>query len=383
MKKILVIVPRYFPDTSAGGPIFATKSFAKLLFELGYNVKLLTLNTSNLKNKFGKIDGVDVVYYKLNKIFNNLSKSGWGFSLDFTFNIIKEIKWCDVIYVRSFWNYISLITFILNIFFRKKLIFSVNGKFSKYALKSSSWKKKIAFFFIKPFLANYTVQYASYDEMKNVSLNYLRKLKSIVIPNAVIDNKIVLKKQNHNKQINFYSVSRIDQIKNIDYSLQELSKSELMLTYSIFGDYNNEYGRKLINLSTTLFDEVIVNNNVYFKNKKKAKKTVNFYGWMNSNEIYRVVDDNFIFLQMSYSEGLSNSVIQAISLGIRCVVSTGCQMSSLAKKNIIKEIETNNGSLKNIVNNANKLIMNKKQLVDYYKYNYSRNAVRKKISELI
>ena len=54
MKKVIIIVPRYLPDTSAGGPIFDTKNFKKLLFELGYNVKLLTLNTSNLESKFGK-----------------------------------------------------------------------------------------------------------------------------------------------------------------------------------------------------------------------------------------------------------------------------------------------------------------------------------------
>ena len=64
-----------FP-TLAGGPIFY-KNFTKLLFELGYNVKLLTLNTSNLESKFGKIDGINIIYYKVNKIFNNLSKSGY------------------------------------------------------------------------------------------------------------------------------------------------------------------------------------------------------------------------------------------------------------------------------------------------------------------
>ena len=81
MKKVIIIVPRYLPDTSAGGPIFATKNFTKLLFELGYNVKLLTLNTSNLESKFGKIDGINIIYYKVNKIFNNLSKSGWVFMI--------------------------------------------------------------------------------------------------------------------------------------------------------------------------------------------------------------------------------------------------------------------------------------------------------------
>ena len=381
MKKVIIIVPRYLPDTSAGGPIFATKNFSKLLFELGYNVKLLTLNTSNLESKFGKIDGINIIYCKVNKIFNNLSKSGWGFSLDFTSNIIKEIKWCDVIYVRSFWNYISLITFILNIFYRKKLIFSVNGKFSKYALKSSSWKKKIAFFFIKPFLTNYTIQYASYDEKKKVSLNYLKKLKSITIPNVILDNKIVLSKPKNFEHNNFYSVSRLDKIKNIEYTLNELSKSKCNLKYSIFGDYKNEYGQYLIDLSTKLFDKVIVNG-IVLSNNNKSNKVINFYGWMNSDEIYKKIDYNFIFIQMSHSEGLSNSIIQAMSLGVRCIISTGCQMSSLANKNIVKDITTKKNNLTKLVDNLDYLVINKKSVINFYEKNYSRLAIEKKIKQL-
>ena len=81
MKNFIIIVPRYYPDISYGGPTLSVSNMAKKLFYLGYkNTLIISLKDSPKK----KIDHEQAksyfrnfikgnIFYQIKKILNFLS----------------------------------------------------------------------------------------------------------------------------------------------------------------------------------------------------------------------------------------------------------------------------------------------------------------------
>ena len=138
--KGLIVTPAYYPDKTKGGSIAGCRSFAKAI-SINHEVEICTLDTTNQGERSVKVDGIRVLYFKVTKGLEWLSKSGWGFSIKFSFWFIKNFKNYDYIYIRSLWNYISLFSSIVCILTGKKYGISSSGKFSRYALKSSFLKQ--------------------------------------------------------------------------------------------------------------------------------------------------------------------------------------------------------------------------------------------------
>ena len=136
----LIVIPAYYPDKSIGGAISGCRSFAKAI-SIKHKVEIITLDTTAQGQRVKEVDGLKVSYLKGTKGLDWLSKTKWGFSLGFSKWFIENHKKYDYIYLRSLWNYISLFAAIICLFSRKKYIISSSGKFSKFALKRSFWKK--------------------------------------------------------------------------------------------------------------------------------------------------------------------------------------------------------------------------------------------------
>ena len=112
MKNVLVVIPTYFPETRAGGPVTGCRQLVKALASF-CNVSVVTLNTVPVSYSFAHVDNVFVRYLPYSSIFDFLSNSSWGFSLDFSVWFIRNVPKFDHIYFRSFWNYISFLEFFV------------------------------------------------------------------------------------------------------------------------------------------------------------------------------------------------------------------------------------------------------------------------------
>jgi colanic acid/amylovoran biosynthesis glycosyltransferase len=166
-----------------------------------------------------------------------------------------------------------------------------------------------------------------------------------------------LKKYRIGDKINIVTIGRLHWKKGIDIALLALSKlkeKNYDFNYTIIGE-GLEY-EKLVFMTHNL----------------GVEKNVNFVPFIPSQEVVNYLKESHIFLLPSYSEGLSNSALEAMSTGIPIVSSKagGMEEAISHKKNgflfnigdieelsnILEEIFNNEFDLEKIRNNAYKTV---------------------------
>ena len=96
------------------------------------------------------------------------------------------------------------------------------------------------------------------------------------------------------------------------------------------------------------------------------------------NNIVKAFDQSF-FVQMSYSEGQSNSILEGMARGSVCIVSEGCNMQKASKVNAVKITDQ-----KNFSKDLNILINDKELFLKIIKNQHlflSKNNSFKKLGE--
>ena len=103
IKKLLHITPSFYPAFYYGGPIYSTYELAKAIKKQGVDIKVITTNANGnerLQIKTGVFhileNELPVKYYK--------SLDSRGTSLSMLFNLSKEIKQADVVYLLSIFS---------------------------------------------------------------------------------------------------------------------------------------------------------------------------------------------------------------------------------------------------------------------------------------
>ncbi len=356
-RKILVVIPSYFPDRSSGGSVVGCRSFVRTLVEAGYKVEIVTLDTlsDNISVRF--IDEVKVTYLPIKHSLKILSKSGWGFSLDYISWFKLNINRFDVIYFRSIWNFVSLYGSLLAYKSRMPYIFCASGKLTREALKVSKYKKDIiSFLYRKVFSHASLIHYASRQECEENGFHVLTKRPYFISPPAVqkrteLEESTIIDKNVQNELNSYdivtYSVSRIDPIKRIEYVIREVREvaTQYKICHIVLGDYNSEYAKNLIQDSKGIIKTGVGLNDLSALSKTRSS-FVCFVGFMDIRQFYQGMPFTRAFIQCSYSEGMSNSILEAMSNGEDCIISKGCNMSEAGNSGAITEIDVDNGCLK-------------------------------------
>lgn len=393
--KFLVVIPSYFPDRSSGGSVVGCRSFVRTLVEAGYNVEIITLDTlsDNVNVRF--IDEVKVTYLPIKHSLKILSKSGWGLSLEYISWIKMNINRFDVIYFRSIWNFVSLYGSLLAFKRRKPYIFCASGKLTREALKVSKSKKDIISFLYRKVFSNASlIHYASRQEFEENGIHVLTKRPYFISPPAVqkraeleehpiIDKN--LKNELNSYDIVTYSVSRIDPIKRIDYVIKEVQEvaKEYKICHIVLGDFNSEYAKNLIRDSKSAIKTGVGLNDL-IKLSKIGSSFVCFVGFMDIRRLYQGMPFTRAFIQCSYSEGMSNSILEAMSNGEDCIISKGCNMFEAGNSGAITEIDVDIGCLKDALvkrikdNNITKV--NGKKAKIFYNTAFSIERLAKDLS---
>ena len=179
-----MITPSFYPALHYGGPIYSTYDLAKTLKRENVDIKVVTTNANGnekLKIKTGVFhtleDNLPVKYYP--------SLDSRGTSLSMHFNLRKDFKQSEIIYLISIFSPTTPLTIMLCKFFKKPLIISPQGQLGKWCLAQGNRFKKLWLkTFIKPNTQSIFWQLTSAEEEKDLLAIYPVG-KTFVIPNGV------------------------------------------------------------------------------------------------------------------------------------------------------------------------------------------------------
>lgn len=306
--RFLFITPYYFPATSYGGPIYSVKELAENLAKRGHFVTVLTSNLNRDKEIYNKtktekkINKVKVIYFRVN-FFKFFKKNLFGY---FYSNALKEylrdnIKNFDIVHSQINFNYFSYIG--LKLAQKNNIInfFSQRGTFSPERLKFKSLKKKVYFHL---FEKNLIKKCTNLIALNDFEVEYYKALgfvnRIVKIPNGI--NRIKFKRNNlitrHVKKnkSNILFLARISKLKGIDILIKTIIK------------YNDKL--KKYNFHIAGFDE-----EKYFENFNKdfiKHKNIYYYGHLESDLKYSLIEKIDALILPSYGEGLSISILEAL-----------------------------------------------------------------------
>jgi len=350
VKRILVVTPTYFPETRTGGPVTGCRQLVKALNTF-CDVCVATLNTVPVASHHACVDNVHVRYFSYSPIFDFLSKSSWGFSLDFSLWFILNISHYDHVYFRSYWNYISLFGILCCLICKKGYSISSSGKFTAEAMTHSAAKKRFLFPFTSLSLRHASfIHYASHDELRQTALSCKKLTRSLVCPTPI---DVLPESAPHINRILVYTVSRFSSIKQLDIAVSAISQFFLKnplrsIDVVHYGDYSsNPHLFKTLVESYSHLPLVEVSNEPiqqFSHTQFPESSFVCFPGHISRSSVDKNVTSysKHVFLQMSTTEGQSNSVLEAMARRSLVIVSPGCNMKSASREDALLEVTSNN-----------------------------------------
>ncbi|MBK9099378.1 MAG: glycosyltransferase [bacterium] len=230
------VSPSFFPSTFYGGPIYSTLELAKVLNKQGVGVLVITTNANGnekLKIKTGvfhKLDNeLSVKYYK--------SLDSRGTSLSMLFNLYKELKSSNIVYLVSIFSAPTPFTIFISRLLKKPLIIAPKGQLGKWCLEQGNpFKKLWLHTFIQPYIKHLHWHLASTAEEQAVLAVY-PSAKTFVIPNGVSPDLFQLNEKKKDKTFfNKYcgfdcsnkkiivSMGRLHEVKGFDILIEAISK---------------------------------------------------------------------------------------------------------------------------------------------------------------
>ena len=299
-KKILVIIPTFYPFTSTAGPsIYLHKLFNYITNnKKKLEIKVITTNydVNNINKK---------KYSNLNKNYNKNYKVYYSktlikqLSLNMLGKIFKDRRYYEIIYFNSFFSFYLIFLMIIN-FNRKQIFISPRGQLIYENLKKNNYFLKIIFLKIILFFGKkITLVFSGVNEKKN-SINYFHNSKNIIIPNSSIydlpkGNNVSFTSLKNKDRINVLTISRFSRRKNLDLIIKcAVNNQNKKYYFTIAGP---DYG------SRAEIQKLIT------KNKLTNVKLLNFVDEKIKNELFLKSD---IFLLPSEGENFGNIFLEAV-----------------------------------------------------------------------
>jgi len=253
------------------------------------------------------------------KIFKNSIRNFLFFSKIYKF--LKKTN-PDVVHIHGIWRPIHLIFILHSRFLNIPILLQPHGMLLDQALKSKSALsyilKLVSLIFYRLLLPKKNSFIAvTEDEQKSI-LEYFPKARIFVIPNPFLIKKVQVNKIN--KRFIFFG--RYNSHKNLKelitaYIAADLGKNWSLDIYGI--DDDNDYKKELINY-------VKVNN---------YQKSINFFKPVfDLKKKYKIIASSWCNVLLSKSEVLSLSVLEAMSVGTKSLVSSQIYFPKWIKKNL-------------------------------------------------
>lgn len=290
--KIIHVIP--YIGSEYGGPPYVAKSLNDLFNEKGFKSIILTVGEEYKK--------AEIVSFKLS------SKTFW-FSFNFMLRSNRYIKNCDIVFVHGLYSFVSLWSSLIAFIFGKKIFLLPHGMLDKHSINSSNFiknmERKIFLYSFGYFQAKISkrIIFNSKKEQTNSTFNK----NSIVIPNGVdlgvIERVKCDEELFNNDKVKLFYLGRINPIKGVELiidavnNLEDDIKNKIELV--IAGSGRGEYVR-------------------YIQNKSE-KSIVRFVGHIDEHKKYCYLRQCDIYLQPSFTEGLSISMLEALACRVNMI----------------------------------------------------------------
>jgi len=328
LKKYYILQISPYFNSRSGGPPYVARSLNSLFNKKGYESTLLTVDEFVANTK-------DVVFFKLTtRVF-------W-YSYAFLLGSIKHIKNSEIIFIHGLYTFVSVWSSVVAFVFRKRVYILPHGMLDRDSVNSSSAVKN---FIRKVFL--YTIGFAQvisatkiiFNSKKEKNNSFLSK-NGVVIPNGVdlnfIDHVVCEKKFFDSSKVNLFFLGRIHKIKGIELildainGLDEVFKKKLILIVAGSGDHAY----------------------MEFIKSKAGTNPVRFIGHIDESEKYCYLKQCDIYLQPSYTEGLSISMLEAMACGVEMITTSSVGLvDELQERSAAKIIDFDSGQLRGAIRN--------------------------------
>ncbi|MBA7540305.1 hypothetical protein ES705_32601 [subsurface metagenome] len=311
---VLIFVSNYLPGYKSGGPV---RTIANLVEHLGdvYNFLIITKDRDfqdpnsyqNIRvNEWNKIDNSYVYYLSPDALrFSTLKR------------ILKSTKH-DILYLNSFFNFrFTILPILANKLFskhKKQIILAPRGEFSQGALVLKSFKKKL-FIYTSSIIGLYksVIFQASGDFEKNDIVDNLSNkhfLKIIIAPNLppqpVFKGKKYQKRGKKNTLYRIVFLSRISQMKNLEYALIILSKVKIPVVFDIYGPIQDKsYWNKC---------QKIIDNLPY-------NIVVKYLGEVKHELVRETLESYDLFFLPTAGENFGHVILESLSAGTPVLIS--------------------------------------------------------------
>ncbi len=315
MNRTILIVIRDISQKSAGLATSIFLRYKSLNLINNYDTKILTsrntLENNDLERIEKKIKLISVVFYK--EFIVRLP------SFNYLIKIFKTIKQSSIIYIFSFYQPISYISFIFGFILGKEIWFRPHGSLIKSYTVNFSLVKKIYTNFELCFYAFSKYIVLSSELEKNDFLDYIKKhffykkLKNkVVIANDSFDvreNKFFSKNVNLRKDYNYRKIdllffSRLVEIKGINLFLDALvylcNEGEIYknLKIKIAGIPSQQFYRKYSKAKE-----------IFAKNKFLD---ISYEGMVSPQRKWELFNDSKNYILPTYGDSFGISVIEAL-----------------------------------------------------------------------
>jgi len=332
--KILLIIGAY----SFGGAERVICSLANHLFE---NNEVVLVTLSNREET-----------YYLNPGIKRINGIGWKTELHGIFKLRKFLKQEKPNLIISFITHVNIATIIANLFTGTPIIISERNDPSKSATSNA---RRVLRKLIYPMASGFVFQT---EEAKQYFSNKIQ-LRSVIIPNPLfLEEKSVDRSERVNEVV---SVGRLVPQKRHDLTIKAFASANgkngsYHLTIYGNGDERENLVRLVSDLN--MQDKITINPAV--------------------NDLHSRIKNAKIFVLMSEYEGMPNSLMEAMGLGLACI-SSDCPCGGprfLINQNC-NGILVNNGDSIELCNQLNRL-MNNDEEID--RISYEACKIRERLS---
>lgn len=361
--KILMLNNEYPP--LGGGQAAANKSImdCMALGNFGHQADLISSSTDKFKQEktsIGQIYYLNIGKKNKNQHFQNV-KDLLTFSIKcflFARKLIKKNHY-DLILA---WAGVpsGFIAWLLKKLYHIPYVVLLRGP--DVPFHEAKWKipDKLFFRFVSPFIWKHAWKViANSQELKNQAFHVAKKQAISVVENGVDVNYWINNSRNtidHVDKIMILSVGRLSKIKGFDLVIEAINKIENKnLEYCLVGDGPER--RKL----------------EWLAEKLGCSDKVRFLGIKSRPELREIYHSANIFVLPSYSEGMSNALLEAMAAGLPVIVTNVGGTSELVNGN---GIIVNKGNPHEILEAINQIIKNKETWLRFSEKSFSIAAER-------
>lgn len=377
--KILLIIPSFYPAVVYGGPIFSTLNTCKELAKLdSMDVYVSTTNANmtskldvetNVWQKFE--DDFYVKYYNETKINK--------FSLQFIFNVWKDIQQADVVHIQSIFSISTPISLLYAKLLQKPTILSPRGQFGGWCLgNGSGLKGKWLNYFIKAF-AKYVTWHATAQQEKDEILSIFPDVKVEIIPNGIyVDDFKKFNKLDKNEYIKKFIDKEIEHIDKIVISMGRLQKKKgfdiLINSFvNVLKSYPNSY---LFIAGPDEGEKINLENQII---KLGLKNRAFLIGNIENQDKIDFLANADLFVLPSHNENFGNVYVESLAAGTPIVASKNTPWQEVIESNCGKWVnntvdETAQAILDMLREDRETMRVNAKRLAQ--KYDWKNIAVQ-------